>query len=178
LGHETTAGGVFQCSSMEKRVSNDAQNHSPANMSHVERKNHPLECIFCRIIQREIPAEILYENNSVISILDINPIHYGHALVIPKKHCPDFLAIPESDLHDVLHATQIVARAVVAALGLEGYNIFSNNGKIAGQSVFHFHMHITPRYPDDGIKFVLQLQTYRDEMLLEYGARIRKHIHL
>ncbi len=135
-----------------------------------------MDCIFCKIIQRMIPAEILYENEKVISILDINPIHHGHALVIPKTHCLDFLSIPEDDLHDVLHTTQIVARAIVSALHLNGFNIFSNNGKIAGQSVFHFHMHITPRYPDDNIKFVLELKTYNDGALAEYGDTIRKHI--
>lgn len=134
-------------------------------------------CVFCKIIQHELPAEVLFENDKVISILDINPIHFGHALVIPKKHCPDFLSIPENDLYDVLHATQIVARAIVAGLGLDGFNIFSNNGRIAGQSVFHFHMHITPRYPDDSIKFVLQLRSYKDGALAEYGSKIREHIH-
>src|SRR5438093_1732010 len=135
-----------------------------------------MDCIFCKIIQRTIYAEVLYENDRVISILDINPIHFGHALVIPKRHCIDFLSIPEDDLHDVLHATQIVARAIVSSLNLEGYNIFSNNGRIAGQSVFHFHMHITPRYPDDDIKFVLQLKSYKDGVLAEYGGKIRDHI--
>lgn len=135
-----------------------------------------MDCIFCKIVQRKLFAEILYENDKVISILDINPIHYGHALVIPKTHCLDFLSIPEDDLHDVLHATQIVARAIVNGLHLDGFNIFSNNGKIAGQSVFHFHMHITPRYPDDNIKFVLQLKTYEDGVLAEYGETIRKQI--
>ena len=138
-----------------------------------------MECIFCRIIQRQLPAQILYENDRVIAILDINPIHFGHALVIPKKHCLDFLSIPQDDLHDVLHATQIVARAIVNGLQLEGFNIFSNNGRIAGQSVFHFHMHITPRYPGDDIKFVLQLKSYKNgEELAEYGTMIRKQIHL
>lgn len=135
-----------------------------------------MDCVFCRIIRREIPAEILFENDRVISILDINPIHFGHALVIPKHHCRDFLAIPEQDLHDVLYATQIVARALVGSLQLEGFNIFSNNGRIAGQSIFHFHMHITPRYADDNIKFVLHLKTYEREMLASYGNKIREHI--
>jgi histidine triad (HIT) family protein len=135
-----------------------------------------MDCIFCKIIQRKLPAEILYENDKVISILDINPIHFGHALVIPKKHCLDFLSIPEDDLHDVLHATQIVARAIVSGLNLDGFNIFSNNGRIAGQSVFHFHMHITPRYVDDNIKFVLQLKSYDDGMLTKYATKIRDHI--
>ena len=135
-----------------------------------------MDCIFCRIINHQQPAEILYENNKVISILDINPIHYGHALVIPKIHCRDFLSIPESDLHDVLHVTQIVAGAIVKSLNLEGFNIFSNNGRIAGQSVFHFHMHVTPRFPDDNIKFVLQLKSYKDGLMSEFGNKIRQQI--
>ena len=135
-----------------------------------------MDCIFCSIIKHQVPAEILYENDRVIAILDINPIHYGHALVIPKIHCPDFLSIPETDLHDVLHVTQIVARAVVQSLNLEGFNIFSNNGRVAGQSVFHFHMHVTPRFPDDNIKFVLQLKTYKDGAMADYANKIRQNI--
>jgi histidine triad (HIT) family protein len=135
-----------------------------------------VDCVFCDIIQHRLPAEVLFENDKVISILDINPIHFGHALVIPKKHCRDFLSIPEGDLHDVLHATQIVARALVESLHLDGFNIFSNNGKVAGQAVFHFHMHITPRYPNDNIRFVLQLKSYKDGMLAEFGARIREQV--
>ncbi|MBI4535387.1 MAG: HIT family protein [Ignavibacteriae bacterium] len=135
-----------------------------------------MDCVFCKIVRHELPAEILYENDKVIAILDINPIHYGHALVIPKTHCLDFLSVKESDLHDVLHVTQKVARAIVTTLKLEGFNIFSNNGRIAGQSVFHFHMHITPRYPDDNIKFVLQLKSYDGGAMAEYADKIRHHI--
>jgi histidine triad (HIT) family protein len=135
-----------------------------------------MDCIFCKIVSHEIPAEILFENNKVLSILDINPIHYGHALVIPKTHCFDFLSIPECDLHDVLHVTQIVARAIVKSLQLDGFNIFSNNGRVAGQSVFHFHMHVTPRYPNDNIKFVLELKSYEDGAMADYAKRIRQHI--
>lgn len=135
-----------------------------------------MECVFCKIAGHELPAEILYENEKVIAILDINPIHYGHALVIPKTHCPDFLHVRESDLHDVLRVTQNVARAIVKTFDLEGFNIFSNNGKIAGQSVFHFHMHITPRYPNDNIKFVLQLKTYEGDAMARYAENIRQHM--
>jgi histidine triad (HIT) family protein len=135
-----------------------------------------MDCVFCKIIDHTLPAEILYETGRVISILDINPIHHGHALVIPKTHCVDFLSIPESDLHEVLHASQLVARALVTSLGLEGFNVFSNNGRIAGQSVFHFHMHVTPRYPDDDIRFVLKLKSYPRGSMAEYARRIREHL--
>ena len=133
-----------------------------------------MDCVFCKIIDHSLPAEILYETGRVISILDINPIHHGHALVIPKSHCADFLSIPETDLHEVLHASQLVARALVTCFGLEGFNIFSNNGRIAGQSVFHFHMHVTPRYPDDDIRFVLKLKSYPRGTMEDYARRIRE----
>ncbi len=135
-----------------------------------------MDCTFCRIIDHTLPAERLFESDRVISILDINPIHHGHALVIPKAHCADFLAVPEEDLHEVLRVTQIVARALVRSLGLDGFNIFSNNGRIAGQSVFHFHMHVTPRYADDNIRFVLTLKSYAGGTMADMARRIREQI--
>jgi histidine triad (HIT) family protein len=135
-----------------------------------------MDCIFCKIIGHALPAEILFESEKVIAILDINPIHHGHALVIPKSHCTDFLSVPEGDLHEVLRVTQIVARALVRSLGLDGFNIFSNNGRVAGQSVFHFHMHVTPRYEDDEIRFVLKLKSYSGGTMADYARRIREHI--
>jgi histidine triad (HIT) family protein len=136
-----------------------------------------MDCIFCKIALHQLPAEILFENDNVIAILDINPIHFGHALIIPKTHCLDFLHVRESDLHDVLRVTQLVAQAIVTSLNLEGFNIFSNNGKIAGQSVFHFHMHVTPRYPDDNIQFLLELKSYSGDTMAQYAEKIRQHIH-
>lgn len=135
-----------------------------------------MDCVFCKIIDHSLPAEILYETGRVIAILDINPIHHGHALVIPKTHCVDFLSIPETDLHEVLHASQLIARALVSSLRLEGFNVFSNNGRIAGQSVFHFHMHVTPRYPDDDIRFVLKLKSYPRGTMAEYARKIREQL--
>jgi len=131
------------------------------------------DCVFCKIAGRELPAEVLLQTPRVISILDINPIHYGHALVIPTSHCSDFLAIGDADLHELMRVAQDVARGMVSALGLEGFNVFSNNGRIAGQSVFHFHLHITPRYPDDDIRFVLKLKSYRDGEMAAYADKIR-----
>ena len=133
-----------------------------------------MECVFCKIANRELPAEVLFENDRVLSILDIHPINYGHALVMPKHHCVDFLSVQDADLREVTHVTQLVAQALVKALDLEGFNIFSNNGKVAGQSVFHFHMHVTPRYPDDNIKFVLQLKKYQNGASATYAELIRQ----
>ena len=134
------------------------------------------ECIFCKIVTKEIPAEVLYENEYVISVLDINPIHLGHALILPKQHCKDFLDLPDDTYQSLLQATKVVTQALVQSLKLEAYNIFSNNGTIAGQSVFHFHLHITPRYRGDNIRFVLNLKKYSDGEMKEYGTMIRKFI--
>jgi histidine triad (HIT) family protein len=134
------------------------------------------DCVFCKIVSKEIPAEILFENDKVISVLDINPIHYGHALILPKQHCSDFLDLPEETYHSILQGTRIVTSALVRSLKLEGYNLFSNNGIIAGQSVFHFHLHITPRYREDNIRFVLNLKKYPNGDLKRYGTMVRKFI--
>ena len=134
------------------------------------------ECVFCNIVARKTPAEVLFENDDALCILDINPIHYGHSLVIPKRHCADFLELPAESFNGILKAAHTIARATVRGLRLEGFNIFSNNGKIAGQSVFHFHLHITPRFKDDYIKFVLKLKQYKNGEMAEYAHTIRRHI--
>jgi histidine triad (HIT) family protein len=135
-----------------------------------------MNCIFCQIIQKEAPAEILYETDHVLAMLDIRPIHFGHALVVPKIHCNDFLAVPGESFHDLMRVSQLIARAVVRTYGLEGFNVFSNNGRIAGQSVFHFHMHVVPRYPGDAIRFAPMLKSYTGQTMAEHGERIRGNI--
>ena len=134
------------------------------------------DCIFCSIVSGAIPAERIYENEHAIAVLDINPIHYGHTLVIPRHHCKDFLDVPEVAYHSIFQAANVVSKALVEGLKLEGFNIFSNNGTIAGQSVFHFHLHVTPRYQDDNIQFILKLKRYANGEKEQYGALIRQFI--
>jgi histidine triad (HIT) family protein len=137
----------------------------------------PMEdCTFCKIIRRETTAEILYENDDALCILDINPIHYGHTLVIPKRHCQNLLDLPAEAFPGLMTAVHTVARALCNSLNLEGFNVFSNNGRVAGQSVFHFHFHVTPRYHNDNIQFILQLKKYRNGEMAAYAERIRKQI--
>lgn len=135
-----------------------------------------MDCVFCRIVERSAPAEWLYENQDAIGILDKRPIHFGHALIIPKQHCRTFLELPTDAVEGVMEATSRVCQALVSGLQLEGFNIFCNNGKVAGQSVFHFHWHITPRYRDDNIRFELTLKQYPDGEMASYAQRIREHI--
>jgi histidine triad (HIT) family protein len=136
-----------------------------------------MDCIFCRIVERSAPAELLFENETAIGILDRSPIHFGHALIIPKDHCQTFLDLPAGSMPGIMEATSRVSNALVSTLHLEGFNIFSNNGKVAGQSIFHFHWHITPRYANDNIRFELKLKQYPDGQMAEYAQRIREYIH-
>ena len=133
-------------------------------------------CEFCKIIRGDSWAEVLYKNTRALAILDINPIHYGHVLIMPVTHCETFVDVPNEELLDLAHATKIVSRAIVDALNPPGFNIFSNNGKAAGQSVFHFHFHVTPRYEGDNIQFVLKLKKYSEDAMIDYAARIRSSI--
>ena len=124
----------------------------------------------------EAAAEVLRRGERVVSILDINPIHFGHVLIFPKTHAETFLEVPESELSELIQTVQIVSRAIVAAFRPQGFNIFSNNGKAAGQSVLHFHFHVTPLYEDDNIQFILKLKKYSDGKMAEYADRIREHL--
>ena len=135
------------------------------------------DCEFCKIVRGESPTELLYQNQKAIAILDINPIHYGHVLVMPRSHYPTFLEVPEEELPDLIKATKIVSHAIVGSLKPQGFNIFSNNGTAAGQSVFHFHMHVTPRYTDDNIQFILKLKKYSNKDMALYASRLREEIN-
>jgi histidine triad (HIT) family protein len=135
-----------------------------------------IDCTFCRIVRGDLAAHRLFENDHAIAILDIKPIHYGHILVIPKSHAETFVDVPDAELPDLIRAVKVMSRAMLSALKPPGFNIFSNNGIAAGQSVYHCHFHITPRYVDDNIRFVLKLKDYSGDEMAEYANRIRSSI--
>ena len=135
-----------------------------------------MSCIFCDIIERKAQAEIIYEDDSVISFLDIRPVNYGHALVIPKNHYKDFLSVPAKEMDKVIKVSQIIAEAVSNSLKTDGFNIVANNGVAAGQSVFHFHFHIIPRYNTDKFHFRPELKNYGNGTMKEYADKIRNAV--
>ncbi len=135
-----------------------------------------MNCIFCDIVNRKSNAEILYENEKIISFLDINPMNYGHALVIPKHHYENFLQVPGEYLQEMINGTRIISNAVIKSLKPDGFNIVANNGRAAGQSVFHFHFHIIPRFHDDGFKIKLNLKKYENGTIKLFGEKIRSEI--
>lgn len=106
--------------------------------------------IFSKIISREIPAHIVYEDENTIAFLDINPVNPGHTLVIPKNEKENLLESSEEDLLHVIQVVRKIAPAIVKAVGAEGFNTVTNTGEASGQSVLHTHFHIIPRFKNDG----------------------------
>ncbi len=103
-------------------------------------------CIFCKIVNGEIPASKVYENEHVLAFIDISQVTKGHTLVIPKAHHRDLFDLSEESAKHVFEAVPKVAKAVKHTYEAEGLNIVNNNGEIAGQTVYHFHVHLIPRY--------------------------------
>ena len=103
-------------------------------------------CIFCKIANGEIPSSTLYEDEDFRVILDLGPASRGHALILPKEHLADVCALPEEGAAKVLPLGARIGAAMKKALGCTGFNLVQNNGEDAGQTVFHFHMHVIPRY--------------------------------
>ena len=111
-------------------------------------------CIFCQIVDKKIPSQILFENDTSLAFLDIFPISNGHTIVIPKNHYNNLEDIPVDELTDVFKIVKNISSKIYKKLKIDGYNILQNNFKAAGQIIDHFHVHIIPRRREDG-KFQL-----------------------
>ncbi|NQU83666.1 MAG: HIT family protein [Parcubacteria group bacterium] len=109
------------------------------------------DCLFCKIINGQVPATKVYENDKVVAFLDISPVNQGHTLVVPKEHSENLLDISDDVLCEVSIATKKVGQAIVSGLGVGGFNLIQNNGSVAGQVISHFHWHLIPRHSDDGL---------------------------
>lgn len=132
----------------------------------------PMATVFEMIINGEIPSTRLYEDDEVLVILDINPVEKGHSLVISKTAYPDFTDCPADRLGHMMEIAQKVDLKLRSTLGCDGTNILINNGPAAGQEIPHLHIHVIPRYKDDGQTFGFQKTKYADGEIAQYGARL------
>jgi histidine triad (HIT) family protein len=132
-----------------------------------------MDCPFCQIARHQAPAQIVYEDDRTVAFLDINPVSRGHTLVIPKGHYPDLFELSPGDWQAVALTAQRVAKAIKAGLGAEGLNLLQSNGPVAGQVVFHFHLHLIPRYRGDGLRLGHR-SPYREQDFPETARRIRE----
>jgi histidine triad (HIT) family protein len=131
------------------------------------------DCIFCKIVAGELPSETVQEDQHTVAFMDINPWTRGHALVIPRKHSPNIYEVGDEDLrHTAIAAKQLAVR-VKERLRCDGVNLLNASEPAAWQSVFHFHMHVIPRYDDDPLELPVRPRQAEPDELAAVAAEIR-----
>jgi len=133
------------------------------------------DCVFCKIVAGEIPAAKVYENHKYIAFLDIVPVNPGHVLVIPKEHYEDLMSTPNELLDGMLNDAKKIAAAVLKAVGADAFNIGINVGKNSGQVVPHLHIHIMPRFPDDG-HHLFKGRSYKEGEMQKVAEAIKQNL--
>ena len=134
------------------------------------------DCIFCKIANGEIPSATVYEDSICRVILDVNPANKGHALIIPKEHFDNIYSMDAETAAKIFSIATEVAKAQKAELNPDGLNILQNNGEAAGQTVFHFHMHLVPRYIKDNVTMTWIPGKADTEELSALSKALRKRI--
>lgn len=108
-------------------------------------------CIFCKILAGEIPSTAVYEDDDFKAILDVNPAARGHVIILPKNHAANIYELPDEDASKIMTVAKKIATAIEKAYHCDGVNILQNNGEAAGQTVFHLHVHVIPRFKGDTV---------------------------
>ncbi len=133
----------------------------------------PDDCIFCKIVTGELPAEVIESDEHTLSFMDINPWTRGHALVIPRNHSRNLYEISEEDLRNVAVAAKRLALRMEERLGCDGVNLLNSCEPAAWQTVFHFHVHVIPRYDDDPLELPTRPQQAEAEDLEKVAQELR-----
>lgn len=118
----------------------------------MQENNKKGDCLFCKIIEGEIPSYAIYEDEDIIAFLDISPVNNGHTLVLPKRHVKNLLEMDDATVLSVFIKVRDISRAVMKSMNADGFNIEINTYKAAGQLVDHAHVHIVPRFESDGLR--------------------------
>jgi len=129
-------------------------------------------CIFCKIAAGDIPSATIYEDDDFRVILDIEPASKGHALILPKEHYANLYELPEELAAKALVVAKKVITKMTDIVGCAGYNVLQNNGEMAGQTVFHFHMHLIPRYENDDVTITWKHGKITDELKEEIVSKM------
>jgi len=130
------------------------------------------DCIFCRIVAGDAPAWRLYEDDVAVAFLDIGPATPGHSLVVPRRHAPDIWSLSEDEAASVMRAVHRLAARLRDRLRPRGMNVTQSNGAAAGQDVFHYHVHVVPRYGDDGFRLPMRPMRPPRDALAEVHRQI------
>ena len=132
------------------------------------------QCVFCKIIAGEIPSTAVYEDDDFKAILDVNPAARGHVIIVPKKHAADIFELEDEEAAKVFPIAKKIATALKKTYGCDEVNVLQNNGEAAGQTVFHLHVHVVPRYYGDGVNIMWKPGETPD--LNEVAEEIRKNL--
>lgn len=133
-------------------------------------------CLFCKIVHGEIPSARVLETDQAVAILDINPVSHGHVLIIPRSHHAELAELPDDLSAHVGSLLPRLTRAVVAATGAHGSNTVINSGRVAGQTIFHCHWHVIPRFFDDPVKWPWPHQPYLGEEMGRMASKIAREL--
>jgi histidine triad (HIT) family protein len=133
-------------------------------------------CIFCKIVAKQAPSSTVYEDETVMVFLDIRPMNMGHTLVIPKAHYVDIFDIPPKELAAVYNVAKKVSFAVKKATEADGISIIQQNGKAAGQDIFHFHVHLVPRFEGQKLPSFRELKEVERTKLDTTAKKIRQQL--
>jgi histidine triad (HIT) family protein len=131
------------------------------------------DCVFCRIVARQIPATVVHEDEHTLAFMDLGQVNPGHVLVAVKRHAENLYALDDAQAAAVLRAAARVARAIRDAFAPQGLSVYQANGKAAGQTVFHYHVHLVPRHEGDGMALTWPVKNPPREKLEEYAAKIK-----
>ena len=134
------------------------------------------DCIFCKLVAKQIPASIVYEDEATLAFMDLGQVNPGHVLVASKAHAENVYELDDAGAAAVFRTVARVARAVRAAFDPPGLSIYQANGKPAGQTVFHFHLHVLPRHEGDGMQLVWPVKNPPREQLEACCAQIRARL--
>ena len=133
-------------------------------------------CIFCKIVRKQAPSSIIYEDETVMVFLDIRPLNMGHTLVIPKAHYVDIFDIPENVLCQIHKVSKLVSFAVKKATTADGISIIQQNGKAAGQDIFHLHVHVVPRFEGQKLPPFSELKEVERAKLDALAKKIKQQL--
>ena len=133
-------------------------------------------CVFCKIVAKQIPASVVYEDEAALAFMDLGQVNPGHVLVAAKAHAENVYELDEAQAAAVFRAAAKVARAVRDAFGPQGLSIYQANGSAAGQTVFHFHMHLVPRHENDGMNLTWPVKNPPRKALETNAAKIRARL--
>jgi histidine triad (HIT) family protein len=133
-------------------------------------------CIFCKIVAKQIPATVVHEDADTLAFMDIGQVNPGHVLVAAKVHAENLYALDDAQARAVFGAAAKVARAIRDAFSPQGLSVYQANGKAAGQTVFHFHLHLVPRHEGDGMALAWPVKNPPREQLEAAARRIREKL--